>query len=80
MIWLISFNHSLRYDENVTFTFTRSNAQKGQEPTFERNLNFEQFKSLLIESGDAAARKAEADLPVDTKMEQWEWLKWFLSI
>lgn len=59
-----------RYDENVTFTFTRSNAQKGQEPTFERNLNFEQFKSLLIESGDAAAKKAEADLPVDTKMEQ----------
>ena len=54
--------HDFRYDGDVTFTFTRANPLKDQEPTFERNLDYEQFKALLTESN----KSKEDVLPANT--------------
>ena len=51
-----------RYDGDVKFTFTRVNPQKGQTSTFERNLDYEQFKALLTESN----KSEDKVLPVET--------------
>ena len=57
--WLTLY---FRYDEDVKFTFTRVNPRSDQESTFERNLNYEQFKTLLTQSNIS-----EADIvPVET--------------
>ena len=55
-------DHIFRYDEDVKFTFTRVNPRSDQDPTFERDLNYEQFKTLLTGSNIS-----EADIvPVET--------------